>query len=785
MFKNYLKIAWRNLVKNKAFSFINIAGLAIGMASAALILLWVQNEVSYDQFHSKKDRLYKVYNRSVFDGKLHCWASTPKPLASTMRTEYPQVEDAVFISDNNFLFTAGDNKLKADGYFTDSQFLTMFDFPLAEGNAKQALSGIYNIVLTQKMAKRLFGNADAMGKTVRVDSTANFTVTGVLKDLPNNTAFKFDYLVPRAYMHKLGWEDPYWGDNSVTSFVLLKPGVSLASMNAQLKNFTRKHSNGHEDVDVFLYPLDKWRLYNKFENGKPVGGMITYVRMFSIIAAFILLIACINFMNLSTARSEKRAKEVGIRKVAGAGKQLLVGQFLGESVLIALIAGVFAFILVLLSLPAFNQLTSKELAIPYASGGFWLITMFFIVLTGVIAGSYPAFYLSSFKPIKVLKGTFKASNALVTPRKVLVVTQFTFAIVLIICTIVVKHQINYAQNRDIGYKRDNLVFTLMEGEVQKHADAIKNELLSSGAAISVTKTSSPITQSWSDSWGYSWKGKDPDKKLDFNSFTVDDGFTRTLGLKMVEGRDIDVKTYPTDSLALIVNQSAAKVLGFKDPIGQTVKYNNMNWHIVGVVNDFIMESPYQSVAPMMVHGPKGWFNFIHFKLNPANSTAENLKKAEEIFKKYNPDYPVDIKFADEDYGKKFKSEQLIGKLASLFAGLTIFISCLGLFGLATYMAQNRIKEIGIRKVLGASVTSIATLLSTDFLKLVIVSFLIATPIAWYSMSEWLEGYQYRVHLQIWVFLLAAVFTSVIALLTISFQAIKAAVSNPVKSLRSE
>jgi putative ABC transport system permease protein len=784
MFENYLKITWRNLLKNKTFTGINIAGLAVGMASAALILLWVQNEVSYDQFHKNKDRVYQMYNRSFFDGKLICWGTTPKPMMKSLKQDYPQIEQAARISNCNFLFTVGDKHLNIPGYITDPDFLTMFSFPLEKGDAKTALNNMKNIVITEKTAKKLFGNDEAMGKTIKIDSTDYFTVTGVMKDLPNNTRFDFEYLMPYTYYNKLYGEDKNWGNNSVATYAMLKPGVTGAYANSRVKNITRAHSE-IKDIDVFMHPATKWRLYSKFENGKLVGGRIAIIRLFDIIAGFILLIACINFMNLSTARSEKRAKEVGIRKVVGASKYSLIAQFLGESILIALIAGAVALIIIQLSLPAFNTLTEKHLFIPLTSPVFWLIVLSFILFTGVLSGSYPALYLSSFVPVKVLKGTFKAAHAAFSPRKVLVVTQFTFAIVLIISTIIVKNQLDYAQSRDTGYKKDNLVYTTMSGTVEKNYNLIRNELISSGAATAVTKTSAPMTEGWSDTWDFSWEGKKEGEKLDFNVFNVDGDFTKTMNLKIMQGRDIDAKAYPSDSTAVLLNEAAVKTMGFKHPVGQLIKNGDTKLTVVGVVKDFILQSPYEPVKGMVIQGPKAWFNIIHYKLNDKNSTAQNLKLAEAVFKKFNSEYPFEYHFVDDEYSRKFADEQRIGTLASLFAGLTIFISCLGLFGLATYMAQNRIKEIGVRKVLGASVVGVTTMLSKDFLKLVAISFIVASPIAWYLMDKWLQGYSYRINISIWVFAIAAFVTTLISIITVSFQAVKAALTNPVKSLRSE
>ena len=789
MLKNYLKITWRNLLRHKTFSAINIVGLAIGMASSALILLWIQNEVSYDQFHEKKDRLYSVYNLSKFEGKLWSWETTPKVMATYMKQDLPQFENVSRTSQSTFLFTVGEKHLNVPGYFTDPDFLTMFSFPLINGNAKFALSGVHTIVITQKLSKKLFGNDNGMGKTIKIDSNAYFTVTGIMKDLPNNTRFDFEYLMPWSYLKEIKQDDEYWGNNSIQTFVLLKPGVTETTADAMVLNYTKNHSKDTKDIQQFLHPATKWRLYSKFENGKIAGGKIETVRTFSIIALFILLIACINFMNLSTARSEKRAREVGIRKVVGALRNSLILQFLGESVLIAFIAGVIALVIVQVSISGFNQLTQKQLYIPYGSPSFWLLAFGFILFTGFISGSYPALYLSSFKPVSVLKGTFKAANALVTPRKLLVVVQFTFAVVLIICTIIIRKQLQYAQDRDSGYKKDNLVYVRMSGSIEKNFKSIKNDLLASGAATAVAKTMSPVTEGWSDGWGFNWQGSPPDNKVDFRRYSTDGDLLKTMDFKLIEGRDINANLYPTDSTAVILNEAAVKIMNFKHPVGELITEGTgkgaRQWHVVGVIKNFIQGSPYEPVSHMIIFGSKSWFNVIHFRLNNAHSTAENLKLAGQVFKKYNPDYPFEYNFVDQEYAKKFGDEQRTGTLASLFAGLTIIISCLGLFGLAAYMAQNRIKEIGVRKVLGASVMNVTTLLSKDFLKLVLISFVIASPIAWYAMEKWLQGYSYRISINAWVFVAALFLTVFISIITVSFQAIKAALTNPVKNLRSE
>lgn len=787
MIKSFFKVAWRNLLRSKGFSAINIAGLVVGMSSAILILLWIQHEVSYDQFHEKKDRIYEAWNRAEFSGALNCWNTTPKVLARTLERDLPEVECAVRVNwPSSFLFSIGDKKLKVRGNMVDSNFLQVFSFPLLQGNPSLVLKDMHSIVLTEQLAKKLFGRENPMGKIIKIDNKVNFTVTGILKDLPNNTRFDFEYLLPWAYNRYLGFDDENWGNNSTRTYVLLKENASLASVAPKVKVIKQRYARDEPKWEMFLYPMKKWRLYSSFSNGvEDGGGRITFVRLFGIVAAFILLIACINFMNLSTARSEKRAKEVGIRKVVGAQKVALVGQFICESILLALIAGFFAIIVVQLSLGGFNTLTDKRLYVPYTNPWFWLIGIGFILFTGLLAGSYPAFFLSSFKPVKVLKGSFKKAQSVITPRKVLVVLQFTFAIVLIICTIIVKQQIDYARERQTGYNKYNLVYHIYSGDIEKNSELIRNELISSGAAIAVTKTSAPITQSWSDGWGQEWEGKDPNDKTDFFRYNADEGLGKTAGLQFVQGRDFDLKKFPADSTAMIINESSLKVMKFKDPIGKIVKDNDIDWHIVGVIKDFILTDPYQPTRPMLIYGAKSWFYVMMIRLNEANATGKNLKTAEAIFRKYNPEYPFEYQFVDEEYARKFEDEKRIATLAGLFAGLTIFISCLGLFGLAIYMAESRVKEVGVRKVLGASVAGLAALLSKDFLKLVLIAFVLASPVAWWAMHAWLSNYPYRVPIQWWVFVVAGLLSMMIALATVSYQAIRAALTNPVKSLRTE
>jgi ABC-type antimicrobial peptide transport system permease subunit len=790
MIRNFLKVTLRNLWRNKTFSIINIAGLTIGMAAAMLIMLWVQNELSYDRFYKNADNIALLYSRDMNNGRVDLWSNTCALIAPELKKDYPEVKEAARFRTVYFLTTVGDKHFNTEGAFADSTFLSVLNFPLLEGDAKNALNDNHNIVITKSMAVRLFGNEEPMGKVVRIDSAENFKVAGVLKDLPGNTQFTYQYLLPWSFITKLGWDKQRtWASTDAATYVMLKPGSSFKAFNDKIRGLIKTHINQGDGStrEIVVQPFSRDHLYSKVENGQLVGGRIETVNMFITIAVFILLIACINFMNLSTAKSEKRAKEAGIRKVVGARMGSLIAQFISESTIVALLAFGFALFIVKASLPAFNDVVGIPLAINFGNPYYWLFAVGFILVTGLLAGSYPAFYLSSFRPAEVLKGTFRKMNTLITPRKILVVLQFTFAIVLIICTIVVQSQLQFARHRDAGYKKDGLVYIFSQGDVLKNYKVIKHDLLSSGAATSVTKAFSPITRVWGAVTNFSWPGStESDKKINFLQFEADADFAKTTGATILQGRDIDMDQYKTDSTAVLLNESAVKVMHLQNPIGRLIRNGQgQTCHVIGVLKDFIIESPYDPVKPMIIQGLSTGYPVVHFRLNPANTTADNLSKAESIFRKYNNQYPFEYYFADEQYARKFKQERQDGTLSGLFAGLTIFISCLGLFGLAAYMAENRVKEIGIRKVLGASVGNITALLSADFVKLVMISIIVASPVAWWAMSKWLQNFNYHVSVEWWVFAAAGLGSIFIALITISSQAIKAALANPVKSLRSE
>ena len=792
MLRNYLKTAWRSLLRGRSFSVINISGLIVGMAGAALILLWLFNEISYDRFHVNGDRIYQLYVKTDIPGEKHLTLGVvSQPLGPAIKAKFPEVETFARLQDvSHFLFTAGDKSFtQLKGDFVDPDFLRIFSFPLVMGDRERPLGTVHSIVLTEKLARKLFGTTDVVGRIIRLDSVDNFTVTGVLKDLPSNTQFDFEYLLPWSYLKKLGWNNDNWISNNSYTWVLLKPQTDLKTFNAKIANLSRVNTGRNDLWLHFAYPLHDWYLYSKFDDGVPVGGRIDTVKVFGLIATFILLIACINFMNLSTARSEKRAKEVGIRKVAGAGRGLLIGQFMAESLLTVVISGALSLLLVQLLLPDFGRLVGTPLVVPYANPVFWLGAVGFLLFTSVLAGSYPAFYLSAFKPVGIFRKQFRRTRAILSPRRVLVVLQFTFAIVLIISTLIVRKQLQYAEDRDTGYSRNNLVYVHFEGDIEKNYSLIRQELLQSGIAVDVSKNWADMANGGSRTWGYRWPNEPPrDTTTGIGIYSTDADLVRTAGMHLIAGRDIDINRYRTDSFAILLNETAVKWMGFKDPIGQVLynPYDNTRWHVVGVVRDFVYGTPYGEVPPAMIQGPaSGVFTTMHIRFSPANSTAASLEKTQAIFRRYNTAYPFDYHFVDQEYARQFEDEQRTKTMAGLFAALAIFISCLGLFGLSAFVAESRIKEIGVRKVLGASVSGITRLLSIDFIRLVLIAFAIAAPVAWYAMNHWLAGYAYRITMGWAVFAVAGAMAVIIAVLTVSFQAVRAATVNPVDSLRSE
>jgi ABC-type antimicrobial peptide transport system permease subunit len=791
MVANYFKISSRVMLRNKAYSLINILGLSTGIAGALLLFLWIHKETTFDDFHINKDHLYQAWNRTSIEGTVQCWNKTPRILAPTLVQDYSGIQNATSFADYDaaYLFTAGDKKLmKNAGTFVDDSFLSMFTFPMLKGDPAKAFADPSSIVITENFAQELFEGREALGETVTLrdgDYVFPFKITGILKDLPDNTQFHFQYLIPFKFLESLGEKDEHWDNNSVSTFVQLKEGVDVSTINKLIRDVAIKHSSQESKTEVFLYPLDKLRLYSRFENGSPVGGRIEIIRLLGILAICLLVIACINFINLSTARAQRRAKEVGIRKVTGAYRLSIITQFLCESVLVALIAGIFSLAVVYLVLPMFSTLIEQPLTLQLNNIYFWGIVLIFFVVLGIMAGSYPAFYLSSFHPVKVIKSTTGLFQNRSAFRKTLVIFQFSFAITLVIAAIVVRDQIEYAQQRNAGYSRDGLIYQYITGDLNKNYTAYKNELLQSGTALSVTKTFSPVTEIWSNTWALEWEGKDPESKIVIDRFNADEGIAKTAGLKVVRGRDMDLSNYPTDSSAVVLNEAAVNVMGFDDPIGKIIKDGDREWHVIGVVKDFVLQSPFQHVRPMVILGANAWFNVIHIKLNPNKSMQENLSALEKLYAKYNPDFPFDYTFVDEAYNAKFNDQKKTKTITLLFTALAIFISCLGLLGLSTYLMEVRIKEIGIRKVLGASVTQVARMLSKDLLKHIMIGIAIGMPIGWWAMTQWLMTFDYRTPLKFEVFLLAAVVMIALAWITIIVQTVRAARSNPADTLKNE
>lgn len=793
MIKNYIKIAWRNLWKNRAYSAINIFGLALGMMVSTLIALWIQNEATYDRFYSTTDNLYQVFTADEFDGEKHAWGATPAILGPVLKQEHPEIDEVVRTRGLNYLLRVEDNRFNTWGLAADSSFFKLFDFKFIAGSNKDPIASPRDIVITESLANKLFGKTDVVGQTIQVDTLVGMAITGVIENIPKNSRFHHvEYFASWSFLeNNVSVNYQYWTGYNYETFVLLNDQVSFEATNKKIANLVVNHSNGETAATIFLHPANKWHLYNKSENGQMVAGQINTVRLFALIGVFILVIACINFVNLSTAKGEKRAKEVGVRKVVGARKTSLIGQFLSESILLAAIAATLSLLLTILCLPIFNRIMDEQLVVNFTQPLFWILFIVFTLFTGFIAGIYPAFFLSSFKVIKTLKGTFVSDIGNITPRRILVVLQFTFSICLIICTLIIAKQIRYGQDRDNGYNQNQLVYTSLQGDLKKNYEVIKNELLSSGAAASVTITSGPITQTNSNSWGYNWVNSVPeDYNTVFYTLSSDVNFIETMGVELKEGRDIDVYKHPSDSMAVLLNETAVKRMRLTDPLNAEIhrnieEDNPTTWHVVGVVKDFILNSPYEEVEPMIIFGPASWFRYINIRLNAHNDMSANIDKMKEIFEKYNPKYPFDYQFADEAYLRKFSKQQQVASLTSVFSGLAILIACLGLLGLVAYTTQQRSKEIGIRKVLGASVSGIVRLLSKDFLVLVLIAILVATPIAWWAMSNWLEDFTYRIEIQWWMFALAGLGAVLIALITVSSQAIKAAIANPVDSLRDE
>jgi len=794
MLKNYFKVAWRNLVKNKVYSFINIAGLASGMAVAMIIGLWIYDEVSANKHFKNYESVYQVMMHQTFDGIRSSQTALPYPLGEELKAKYPEFK-AVAMCDwgQEHSLIYGEKKINKPGHFIGEEAMSIFSFDVLNGS-KQALHDPYSIVLTDETAKILFGNENPIGKIVKLDNATNLKVTAVVAKQPKNSSLSFDYLMPWQLQETIDssikqYHKTNWGNNSWQAFAQLNDNASALNVNTKIKNtviahFTDENTLKSIKPELFIHPMAKWRLYSDFKEGKNTGGFIKYVRMFGILGLIVLIIACINFMNLSTARSEKRAKEVGIRKAVGSLRKQLISQFLSESILIAVLAFMLALLIVAVALPFFNQLTKKDMSLQISSPLFWGIMILFTAFTGLLAGSYPAFYLSSFNPVRVLKANLKAGRSGSLPRKILVVLQFACSVVLMIGTIIIYQQIQFGKNQPIGFNNKGLITVNWSDDISKHYDALRQELLNTGAVVSICKSNSPPSEIHSNNNGWEWKNSKPvEKSTIFSTIVTDYDYTKTLGIKLREGRDFSREF--ADSNGVLLNEAAVKRMNLKNPVGEMLKWNDKPMVVLGVIPDIQMESPYRAVSPLTIIFDKNWVSYINIRMNPSIPASKAISIMKPIFDRYNPAFPFEYKFVDEEYAKKFNYEELVGNLSAIIAILAVFISCLGLFGLASFTAEQRVKEIGVRKVLGASVLNLWQLLSRDFIILVLVSCTIATPLAWYFMTDWLKTYDNKITIGIGVFVVVASVAIIITLITVSFQAIKAAMANPVKSLRSE
>lgn len=785
MFKNYLKIAWRNLFRNKGFSITNILGLTIGITCTILILLWVQDEVNYNKFHANHNNIYHVIAHRDFNNQIFTDKNMVLPLASAIQSNIPQVKYAVVTTHNqSHILRYGAKKLKQQGYTVSNHFFDMFSWKFIKGNAATAIQNAYSLILTQSAATALFGNEDPINKVVRVDNDYNAKVTAVVADVPGNSTFQFDFINTFNYdNNNLKEAMTNWQNSSWNVYVQTVPNANVQLIDKKINELKQQHDPGDKKTSTyFSFPMSKWRLYSDFKDGKNIGGMIEYVKLFTIIAFIILLIACVNFMNLSTARSEKRAKEVGVRKTLGSERRQIITQFFFEAIVLTLIAFVLSMVAVLALLPAFNTLVDKHLPLPFLQSSFWLGALAIAVFTGIIAGSYPALYLSSFNPIKVLKGAFLPGKSASIPRRILVVTQFVISILLISATIIVYQQIQHIKNRDTGYDANNLIMIGASDDINKNFTVIKNELQKTGMVNAVTRTMSPITDIWWRSPGPDYDGKPADQNIIFAGETSDVDFTKTMGIKVLKGRDFS--GMPSDSIAMLLNKAAVEAMGLKNPIGMQMRYGR-TFTVVGVTDNVIMGSPFEPVDPMMIFFNPNGSNSVSIRLNQSAQLQKALQSIETIFKKYNPSVPFEYQFADQEFAKKFITEDLISKLTNIFAGLAIFICCIGLAGLASFTIEKRIREIGIRKVLGASVQQVLALISKEFLKLVLIAFAIAVPLTWWLMNNWLEKYTFRTNISIWMFGAVGMVVLLLTLVVVGLNTIKAAIANPVKSLRTE
>ena len=792
MLKNYFKTALRNLTKNKMHSFLNITGLSAGMAVTLLIGLWINDELSFDRYHRNYNSIAQVLQNQTFNGEVYTQPTIPMPLGNELQTKYGSEFSKIVMSSGNgkHILASADNHFVKTGNYMQAGAPSLFSLKILSGSGN-GLQDPYSILLSRTVATAIFGKADPINRTIKFDDTASLTVTGVYEDLPvNTTLHDLEFIVPwELQANAIKNNIQNWNNNGWQIYVQVADHVDVNKASARIKDAKYARSDKAEQKFkpvIFLQPMSKWHLYAEFKSGLNVGGCIQYVWLFGAIGLFVLLLACINFMNLATAKSEKRAKEVGIRKAIGSRRKQLIYQFFSESLLMAFMAFALSLLLVFLLLPFFNEVAGKNMDLPLQHPLFWAAGFGFTLVAGLIAGSYPALYLSSFQPVKVLKGTYRAGRLAALPRKVLVVAQFTASIALIISTIIVFRQVQFAKDRPVGYSRNGLITVeSLTPNIAAHYSAFHGDLIKTGAVSAAAWSSTPVTESWNSLSNFDWEGRDKTGTQNFATVGVSKEYGQAIGWQFIAGRDYRTETGGADGFAFVLNESAAKMMGFKNPIGETVQWYGHDSHIIGVVKDMVMNSPFSPVQPTIFYMAPWRLNVLNIKMNPDAGAKAALKKIGEVYTQYNPGQPFEYKFVDEEYARKFDVEERAGKLASFFAVLAIFISCLGIFGMASFIAEQRVKEIGVRKVLGASVFNLWKLLSKDFVLLVFISLLIASPLAFYFMDKWLQNYDYRSDISWWIFAAAGIGSLLLTILTVSHQAIKAAMANPVKSLRTE
>ena len=785
MLVNHFKFIWNSVFRKKSFVLVNLLGLTIGLTSFILIALWINSEFSYNKFHDNYDDIYQIMANRGFDNRVFTDNNMPFPLVETLERDFPQVENAVKVgSDLERVLSYQDAQISRTGCIVSKHYFNIFSWKFTKGISSEALSDPTSIVITNATAKALFGQEDPINKIIKLNNVKPYKVSAVVADVPDNSSLKFDFVIGFDYQQKgLKKALDDWDNAGTNTYVLLKERSNIPQFNQKLNSLMRFHIPQDAFSVYFSYPMSKWRLFSDFKEGKNAGGMIENVRLFAGVAIILLLIACVNFVNLSTARSEKRVREVGIRKTLGSTRYKLVLQFLGESVFLIIAAFFLSMILVLLLLPAFNQMVGKNINLSGVQPLFWIILILIVLITGIISGSYPAFYLSSFNPARVLRGSYFEGRNAILPRRIFMVSQFAISIFLLAGTIIVFKQLQFIKKRDLGYNPTNLIMLPSSDGVDNNFLTLKEDLYKTGMVNSVTRTSNPITGIYEKSDSPDWDGKPPGFGLFFSTLKSDVGFSSTMGTKILMGRDF--LGIPSDSNAVLLNKSAIYAMKLKNPIGQLLRYGQMTFVVIGVIDNIVMESPYKAVDPMMIFYLTKWSNAISVRIKPGVSIQKALTTVQNIYKKIDPGLLFQFQFVDKEFGKKYQTEELIGKVSDIFALLASFICCISLFGLTSFTIEKRFKEIGIRKVMGSTSSQILILILNEFLKLLALAFLITVPLTWFAIDSWLKRYQFHVNVNFWLFISVGIVIFIFTFLVVGLNTIKVAVLNPVAFLKAE